>query len=142
MSDARREPVAVVPAICDNPRCRAPFPSGIVLGADASYVQIWGARARPCPRCGSVGSVPDGLYSFGDLACQAAAQSSPEELERVEEAVQALPEDPTPDQAAEAVAKGGGRWSALASRLKALPHRDIAAYGALLLSIIRTAKGM
>lgn len=54
--------VARLPAICVNPICGTVFPSGFGVGGTAT-VNIAGSRAGPCPRCGSMGRIPDGKYS-------------------------------------------------------------------------------
>lgn len=53
------EPVPMVPAVCDM--CRTMFPSGIHMGL-GSGVRMVGNKSGPCPRCGSMGSIPDGYY--------------------------------------------------------------------------------
>ena len=54
----------VVPAICD--RCGAVFPSGFFFGGGASATMVGNTSGR-CPRCGAMGTIPDGLYeTFGD----------------------------------------------------------------------------
>lgn len=49
--------VSQLPAICDN--CGAVFLSGIAI----SGMSI-GNKSGPCPACGGMGSVPDGLYNI------------------------------------------------------------------------------
>jgi hypothetical protein len=51
------------PAICDS--CGAVFPSGFALGGGASAF-FSGSKSGPCPRCGLMGSIPDGLYEVVD----------------------------------------------------------------------------
>lgn len=48
-----------LPAICDN--CGTVFNSGIVGGGGATITMI-GSKSGPCPRCGEMGSIPDGTY--------------------------------------------------------------------------------
>ena len=53
----------VIPAICDN--CGTLFDSGFHF-ENARNVKLSGNKASPCPNCGGIGSVPDGLYNFLD----------------------------------------------------------------------------
>jgi hypothetical protein len=50
-----------VPAFCDT--CEAIFPSGIFL-ENVSNITLVGNSAGPCPRCGGMGHIPDGIYNF------------------------------------------------------------------------------
>jgi len=50
-----------VPAICDS--CGTIFPSSIDVG-DNIHVSFTGTLASPCPACGNVGHIPDGMYHF------------------------------------------------------------------------------
>lgn len=53
--------MSVMPAFCDN--CGAIFNSGFA-GEGASNVTITNCMSGPCPRCGGMGHVPDGVYNF------------------------------------------------------------------------------
>lgn len=96
----------VAPAICDD--CGAIFPSGFAFSGGGSATLI-GNKSGPCPVCGGVGSVPDGLYEFtGDtlrivtswsparrhdlLEKLRAAQTAGRDRERAEAALRADPE--------------------------------------------------
>jgi len=50
-----------VPAFCDS--CGTAFPSGIFVEntLNASFANC---RAAPCPACGGIGHVPDGVFNF------------------------------------------------------------------------------
>jgi hypothetical protein len=50
-----------IPAFCDT--CGAVFPSGIVA-ENATNMALVGNRAGPCPVCGGVGHIPDGVFNF------------------------------------------------------------------------------
>jgi hypothetical protein len=52
---------AHVLAICN--RCGTAFPSGIFI-ENSSNVTLSGNTAGPCPKCGGIGNVPDGLFNF------------------------------------------------------------------------------
>ena len=51
----------IVPAICNN--CDTFFPSGIVAD-NSTNVSISNCTAGPCPKCGGLGHIPDGVYNF------------------------------------------------------------------------------
>lgn len=54
-----------VPAFCDN--CGSVFPSGFSVSGEATLTTA-GCKSGPCPICGSMGSVPDGvLRAAGDV---------------------------------------------------------------------------
>ncbi|MEC5164042.1 SEC-C metal-binding domain-containing protein [Janthinobacterium sp. CG_S6] len=56
--------MTAIPAFCDN--CGTVFPSG--FGVQDASVTFFGCKAGPCPACGGVGSVPDGLIKVvGDV---------------------------------------------------------------------------
>jgi len=50
-----------IPAFCDT--CGAAFPSGFAF-ENCSNVHLSGNKSGPCPRCGGMGSVPDGVFNF------------------------------------------------------------------------------
>jgi hypothetical protein len=55
----------IAPAVCDN--CGTVFPSGFAFGPGTSNILMTGNKSGPCPKCGGMGSVPDGVYdTLGD----------------------------------------------------------------------------
>jgi len=50
----------MIPAFCDN--CGTAFSSGIAV-SDCMNVTLSGNKAGPCPECGSMGSVIDGVFN-------------------------------------------------------------------------------
>ncbi|MBU2570355.1 MAG: SEC-C domain-containing protein [Gammaproteobacteria bacterium] len=50
-----------IPAFCDT--CGASFPSGFAF-ENCSNVHLSGNKSGPCPRCGGMGSVPDGVFNI------------------------------------------------------------------------------
>lgn len=50
-----------MPAFCDN--CGAIFGSGFVF-ENCRNVTLSGSRVGPCPNCGGIGHVPDGVYDI------------------------------------------------------------------------------
>lgn len=55
--------MAIIPAICQN--CGSIFDSGIYLGSGASGM-LKGNKSGPCPVCGEMGIIPDGMYEVVD----------------------------------------------------------------------------
>jgi hypothetical protein len=73
-----------VPAFCD--KCGAIFDSGIFV--ENSYnVSFSGSGAGPCPRCGGMGHIPDGVYNFigNTIEVVAAPTRTVDELTRLAE---------------------------------------------------------
>ena len=50
-----------IPAFCDT--CGTPFPSGFFF-ENAINVTLSGNKSGPCPSCGGMGHVPDGVFNF------------------------------------------------------------------------------
>ena len=50
----------MIPAFCDD--CGTPFPSGFFL-ENCRNVTLSGNRSGPCPNCGGMGSVIDGVFN-------------------------------------------------------------------------------
>ena len=51
----------VVPAFCDT--CGTAFNSGFFV-ENSTNISFSGNRSGPCPRCGGMGHVPDGVFNF------------------------------------------------------------------------------
>jgi len=71
-----------LPAFCDN--CGTVFPSGFAIIGVASATFI-GNKSGPCPVCGSMGSVPDGVFSAADnvIRLLSGPQKTIEQLQRL-----------------------------------------------------------
>lgn len=50
-----------LPAICDN--CSNVFPSGFSGGSGVTMITL-NSKSGPCPYCGGMGSVPNGIYQI------------------------------------------------------------------------------
>jgi hypothetical protein len=50
-----------VPAFCDS--CGTIFPSGFEV-VNSTNLTFSGCSSGPCPRCGGMGHIPDGVYNF------------------------------------------------------------------------------
>ena len=72
----------LIPAFCDT--CGTAFPSGFFF-ENASNVTLSGNRSGPCPSCGGMGHVPDGVFNFiGDtIEILSAPQRTVVELTRL-----------------------------------------------------------
>ena len=72
----------VVPAFCDN--CGTVFGSGILV-EDSRNITFTGTRSGPCPNCGGMGHVPDGVYNFigQTIELLAGPSSTVEDLRRL-----------------------------------------------------------
>lgn len=54
-----------IPAFCDN--CGTAFPSGFFM-ENCTNISLRGNKSGPCPKCGGMGSVPDGVFNvIGDV---------------------------------------------------------------------------
>ncbi|WP_367108824.1 SEC-C metal-binding domain-containing protein [uncultured Psychrobacter sp.] len=71
-----------VPAICDN--CDSIFPS-LFNFHNSNNISFTGCQAEPCPNCGGIGHIPDGVYNFiGDtIELLSGPQRSINELEKL-----------------------------------------------------------
>lgn len=89
-----------IPAFCDT--CSTAFPSGISV-ENASNVTLSGNRSGPCPSCGGMGHVPDGVFNFigNTIEILSAPQRTVEELARL---VQIIHEAKAKQQSNEQVA--------------------------------------
>jgi hypothetical protein len=83
--------MAMVPAICDS--CGEFFGSeGFIGGTGSTNITITGSKVGPCPKCGGMGSIPDGVYDLQDdtLKVIKASGTSPETLQSLIGLLEAL----------------------------------------------------
>jgi hypothetical protein len=111
--------MARAPAVCDN--CGTVFPSGYEFGPGVSGIYMEGNKSGPCPNCGEMGSVPDGLYDFTGETLRIISDWTPERRQRLATALQAVREQPNARVAAEAVIASEPELLAVAKRLL-IPH--------------------
>ena len=71
-----------IPAFCDV--CGTPFSSGLFF-ENASNVTLSGNKSGPCPSCGGMGHVPDGVFNFigNTIEILSAPQRTVKELTRL-----------------------------------------------------------
>lgn len=62
-----------LPAVCE--RCGRPFPSGIVVDK-VSGLTMSGNTSGPCPYCGGLGLIPDGVFDVMDGTIRLVAELS------------------------------------------------------------------
>jgi len=94
-----------VPAFCDT--CGAVFRSGIVV-ENSTNITFAGSRAGPCPVCGGVGHVPDGVFNFvgNTIEILSAPQCAIDELSRLARILrEAREKKQSPEQVAETIRK-------------------------------------
>jgi len=73
-------------AFCKNPQCGAIFEHrGIVGGTGKANITFVNSSIGPCPVCGGLGDIPDGVYKYFDdhISFIKGPQSSVESLEQV-----------------------------------------------------------
>lgn len=70
-----------LPAFCDN--CGTMFPSGFFVD-DCVNITLSGNRSGPCPACGGMGSIPDGVFNVlgGVIQIIDAPRKTAEQLSR------------------------------------------------------------
>lgn len=122
-----------IPAFCDN--CGAIFRSGIFIGGGTATMV--GNRAGPCPVCGSMGTIPDGVYSAAGnvLRLLSGPQKTVEQLKRLAAVInEARRTQEEPNQIAERIKEEAPE---LSSFVDALPKTRSELYNFLL--VILTA---
>jgi hypothetical protein len=130
----------IAPAVCDN--CRTVFPSGFAFGPGVANVQMTGNKSGPCPNCGGMGSVPDGVYNTLDDTLNIVSTWSPERIAHLIaslEQAQTAPDQLTATQSA--LAEEPEIWE-IATRLL-VPHNpaEFWAFVAALFAILMYFKG-
>jgi hypothetical protein len=83
--------MTMVPAICD--RCGGIFGfKGFIGGSNVKNITMVGNKVGPCPNCGGMGSIPDGVYDIQDdtLKVIEASGTSPDTLQSLIDLLEAL----------------------------------------------------
>jgi hypothetical protein len=100
-------------AICEA--CGAVFPSGFnIEGGSATMV---GNKAGPCPRCGEMGLIPDGIYEFAGETLRIISAWDRDRLDRLADALSHASTQPDRRRATEAVLAAEPELRPLAQRL-------------------------
>ena len=126
-----------IPAVCDNPTCRVIFPSGVFV-EHAAIAHLSGNKSGPCPRCGGMGTVPDGKYSVVGkaLTLLSGSRFSVETMQRLAMILeQAQLEPPRSENVLQRIAEVPGVGEAV---VRLLPENKNEWYGfiAMLLALI------
>ena len=124
-----------LPAFCDT--CGAIFPSGIVA-ENSTNISLSNCAAGPCPRCGGLGHIPDGVYNFigNTIQLLSGSNRSINELNRLADLLRTLQEKKaTYEETKQVISKELPELSSVADLLPKT-RQDFYQFIALILSII------
>jgi hypothetical protein len=125
--------MAPIPAVCDS--CGRVFVATNLIGGTGS-VQLENVGVGPCPYCGGMGKVPDGLYEFAGDAVRILRSRTADELDAIRSIVERVRAGELDTEAAGAeidrVAPGAGALSALLSGRS----QTLAAWLAVLIALL------
>ena len=119
-----------VPAFCDT--CSTVFNSGIIV-ENSTNISFAGNRSGPCPNCGGMGHVPDGVFNFigNTIEILSAPERTISELTRLAQILrEAKANSETKEQVATRIEK---EIPALSKLAKLLPENRAELYGFLAL---------
>jgi len=122
-----------VPAFCDN--CGCAFPSGFAVSGGGT-LSMTGCKSGPCPACGEMGTVPDGVFSAAGevIRLLAGLQKTVEQLQMLANVI--VQARNTVDQPNEAVEKIKREAPELNSIADALPKTRSELYGFLTVLLV------
>lgn len=127
-----------MPAVCND--CGLAFGSTMFIGVGTVHANFEGNTAGPCPRCGGIGHIPDGLFNFTKEAIYVleAPQHSRRDLEDLARLLgqfdlSAL----SPADVAEQIEKTVPVFTRLAEQLRPRNPADFAAYLAVLMMLLQ-----
>lgn len=121
-----------VPAFCDT--CGAVFGSGVFVN-NATNITFVENRAGPCPVCGGMGHIPDGVFDFvgNTIEILSAPKRTFDELSRLAKILhEAREKKQTPEQVAKTIRKEAPELAHLAD---VLPKTRVELYSFLALII-------
>lgn len=126
-----------IPAFCDN--CGAAFPSGFVF-ENCRNLHLSGNKSGPCPRCGGMGSVPDGIFNItGDgIEILSGPQRTVESLQKLSEILkEAAVKKQSPEEISRKIQENTPEYSAL---IKYIPKNaaELVAWLTLIFIAIQT----
>lgn len=78
--------MATLVAFCENPKCGAIFQAPRLVGGRVhAKIRLEGTKVYPCPECGGLGLIPDGIYEYisGAITFLSGPDASAEQLEKV-----------------------------------------------------------
>jgi hypothetical protein len=89
-------------AFCDNPACGAVFAAPNLIGGGGTVtVHMTNTRYGPCPNCGGIGHIPDGVYQYANSVVEflRGPQESLVALRKIEDLLRRIQnQSPTRDQ--------------------------------------------
>jgi hypothetical protein len=124
-----------IPAFCDT--CGTAFPSGF-FAENCLNISLSGNRSGPCPKCGGMGHVPDGVFNVigNTIEILTAPERTIYELTRLAEILQAARASGTkPEDVARDIEKELPSFSALLQLIPANRSEWFAFLGVLLAAI-------
>lgn len=124
-----------IPAFCDT--CGAVFRSGIVV-ENSRNITFVGNRAGPCPVCGGMGHVPDGVFNFvgNTIEILSAPKRTVDELSRLAKILRDAREQKwNPEEVAETIRKEVPELAGLADLLPKT-RSELYAFLALIVAVI------
>ncbi|MGI8440901.1 MAG: hypothetical protein ACR2NV_12070 [Thermoleophilaceae bacterium] len=92
--------MALIPAFCE---CGAVWATASFIAGDAAVVTMEGNRVGPCPECGGMSRVPDGVYSLVDDTLNVVTTAEGLGREGLQRLIEVLREARTPEEAAQRV---------------------------------------
>ncbi|MBF4692021.1 hypothetical protein [Fusibacter ferrireducens] len=122
-----------MPAFCDN--CGAIFKSGFEF-ENCRLISLRGNKSGPCPSCGGMGHIPDGVFNFldGTIELLSGPYVSQMELERLSSVIRAsIKNKEDINQIQERIENESGEVSKLADLL---PHSRSELYAFLTLILV------
>jgi SEC-C motif len=124
-----------VPAFCDT--CGAVFRSGIAVD-NSTNITFVGNRAGPCPVCGGMGHIPDGVFNFvgNTIEILSAPQRTVDELSRLATILrEAREKKRSPEEVAQTIRKELPELSGLADLLPKT-RAELYAFLALIVAVV------
>ncbi|MCH6580106.1 MAG: SEC-C domain-containing protein [Nitrospinae bacterium] len=112
-----------LPAFCDN--CDAVFNSGIFVENSFNNTFV-NCASGPCPKCGSMGHIPDGIYNvFGNIIeLLAGPERSVQDLQRLAELIKRAQEkNASPKEVSQEIKKKIPNLQALADFIPDVPEK-------------------
>lgn len=125
----------MIQAFCDI--CGTMFPSGIFV--ENSTISLSGNRAGPCPKCGGMGHIPDGIFQIigNTIEVLSAPQRTLQELKRFAEVInEAQKKEYSSEEFIEKVKENIPEFSSITDLIPK-NRAELYAFIALLLTIIQ-----
>jgi hypothetical protein len=134
--------IATLPMICGN--CNAVFPSSFVIEGEARDIRLSNVSVGPpCPVCGSMGWIPDGLFESVDgVVLALEAPGGAEGLEQLEALLEQWQrEPPSPAEAVETLRAQAPPLAAFLERYAPTDSASLATWIMVLVMIVQLFRG-